>query len=257
MNLLPPAVRNRHIIFKFQFIFLWRLLSCGAATHTIVFLDIVSNQAVRCCRSLSEGAYFYICGCLSSFPFRWFFLMLAWKVHRWVWYWWNHHWGSDVSHVAKSCVFLTSFETMSKANYYTIDIFSPFSGEVHSKDRRKQSVIKSFVSSLSDFWLKMDLHSLQFQAFSCQQRQCHREVMKELWKRWQLPGQNNSSLWDATENKQLIPDWDLYFIHCGDMEAPVDRLTCTIPKSSDKVISKSRPVTLAAPALIMSYPKLF
>lgn len=37
MNLLPPAMWNRHIIFKFQFIFLWRLLSCGAATHTIVF----------------------------------------------------------------------------------------------------------------------------------------------------------------------------------------------------------------------------
>ena len=58
MNLLPPAMRNRHIIFKFQFILSQRLLSCGAATHTIVFLNIVSNQAVRRRRSLSEGAYF-------------------------------------------------------------------------------------------------------------------------------------------------------------------------------------------------------
>ena len=58
MNLLPPAMRNRHIIFKFQFILSRRLLSCGAATHTIVFLNIVSNQAVRRRRSLSEGAYF-------------------------------------------------------------------------------------------------------------------------------------------------------------------------------------------------------
>lgn len=58
MNLLPPAMRNRHIIFKFQFILSRRLLSCGAATHTIVFLNIVSNQAVRRRRSLSEGSYF-------------------------------------------------------------------------------------------------------------------------------------------------------------------------------------------------------
>lgn len=59
----------------------------------------------------------------------------------------------------------------------------------------------------------MDLHSLQFQAFLCQQRRCHGEVIKEPWNRWQLPRQNNFlSAWDATENKQLISD--LYFIHC-------------------------------------------
>lgn len=34
MNLLPPAMRNRHIIFKFQFIFSWRLFPlCGCHSH--------------------------------------------------------------------------------------------------------------------------------------------------------------------------------------------------------------------------------
>lgn len=42
---------------NFNLFFLWGLLSCGAATHAIVFLDIVSNQAARRCCSLSGGAY--------------------------------------------------------------------------------------------------------------------------------------------------------------------------------------------------------
>lgn len=51
------------------------------------------------------------------------------------------------------------------------------------------------------------------------------------------------SAWDATENKQLISYWDLYFIHCGDMELPIYRLTSMISKSSYKAIRKSWPIT--------------
>lgn len=53
------------------------------------------------------------------------------------------------------------------------------------------------------------------------------------------------SVLDATENKQLISYWDLYFIHCWDMGLPNYRLTCVIPKSSNKAIRKSQPIPMA------------
>lgn len=44
---------------NFNLFSLWRLLSSGAATHTIVFLNIVRNQAVRRCCSLSKRGFIF------------------------------------------------------------------------------------------------------------------------------------------------------------------------------------------------------
>lgn len=60
------------------------------------------------------------------------------------------------------------------------------------------------------------------------------------------------SAWDATENKQLISYWNSYFIHSRDMELPNYRLTCMIPKSSNKAIRKSRPITVALSDNVLS-----